>query len=154
MARLSKHGELGQIEKLDHKLAYCSDGQVLRNNGDGWKVWRKLKPGIDPVSHFHQAQTKYAEKLANNPAFRHWRELFHAAFPFRLRFMALQAISLMPDDSDGVCSEINDFACLNGGVELINFQEAADLCSAYRLAMREANEAKAQTLIRPEMTPA
>lgn len=144
MARLSKHGELGQIEKLDHKLAFCADGQILRNQGDGWKMWMKLKPGIDPVEHYNRKVAMYKDKLANNPAFAHWRELMHATIPFSLRFITRQAISLMPGDSDGVCSEVNDFACLNGGVEIISFEEAAQLCSAYRLACEEAKQAKEQ----------
>lgn len=36
MATLSKHGEIGQIEYLSYRAAYCQDGQILRNQGDGW----------------------------------------------------------------------------------------------------------------------
>ena len=138
MATLYKHGELGQIEKLDHKLAFCADGQILRNDGDGWKCWKKLKAGIDAREHFERMKLKYSEKLSSLPCFAAWRELMHELVPFKLRNLTLRTISMMPGDPDGVCSELGDFGYLTGDDTGLSLDDCCRLCSAYRVAMLES----------------
>lgn len=142
MATLYKHGELGQIERVAYKVAYCADGQVLRNDGDGWKTWRKIKAGIDPKAAFEKAQAAYAEKLATKPLFAEWRKLFHATFAPRIRCVALQAISLMPQDPDGVWSELNDYCSFNG--DSFSIEEICDVCKAYQAAELESKSTTPQ----------
>lgn len=151
MATLYKHGELGQIERLDCKLAYCADGKILRNDGDGWKCWRKLKAGIDPRAHFEEAKKKYAEKLRDGPAFSAWRDLLHSLVSFRCRNLVVRTIGLMPQDPDGVWAELSDYGFMFGEGEILSIDEACALCAAYRAAMAEARS-KAQP--EPETTMA
>lgn len=150
MATLSKHGELGQIERLTYKLAYCSDGQVLRNNGEGWKIWKKCKPGIDPVQHFAQAQANYANKLATQPAFAEWRRVLHSNVAFRNRFLVLEAIKMLGNDVDGLWSELNDMANIS-----LSLEDCQELVAAYDAACREADDiAKAKAAPQLESVPA
>jgi len=136
MATLYKHGEIGQIERVAYKVAYCRDGQVLRNDGDGWKTWKKVKPGIDPIQAFENCKARYAEKLATKPAFAAWRELFHELVPFKCRNLMLTAISLMPQDPDGVWSEVNDYIGFSG--ESFSIEDICQLCRTYEAAELES----------------
>ena len=138
MATLYKHGELGQVERLDCKLAYCADGKILRNDGDGWKCYRKLKSGRDPALHFQEAKAHYAEKIRDNPCFAAWRDLLHSLVSFRCRNLVVRTIGLMPDDPDGVWSELSDYGYLFGEGDLLSIDDACALCAAYRAAMLEA----------------
>lgn len=133
MATLYKHGELGQIERVAYKVAYCLDGKILRNQGDGWKLWKALKPGIDAREHFEKAKANYAAKLAEKPAFAEWRKLFHDTFSFTNRYMALTVISSMPQDPDGVWSELNDYCRISCGID-----EVVEVCRAYQAAELES----------------
>ena len=142
MATLYKHGELGQIERVAYKVAYCADGQVLRNDGDGWKTWKKLKPGIDPRAHWEKVKASYAEKLATKPCFAEWRRLFHQTFSPKQRGIALTCIDSMPQDPDGVWSELNDYAPFGG--DSFSIEEICELCRAYQAAERES---------KPELAP-
>lgn len=135
MATLYKHGEIGQIERVAYKLAYCEDGKILRNDGDGWKQWRKLKPGLDPKAIFEERKAKYAQKLADNPAFAAWRSLFHSLVSFKHRNIVLSTISMMPGDPDGCWSTFDDYSFY--GVEL-SLDEWVQLCRAYEAAQAEA----------------
>ena len=55
MATLSKHGvELGRIKYTTKIDAYFADGKVLRNQGFGWKIKYKVKPGNDPKDVFEK----------------------------------------------------------------------------------------------------
>lgn len=136
MATLYKHGELGQIERVAHKVAYCLDGKILRNQGDGWKLWKTLKPGVDAREHFEKATANYAAKLADKPCFAEWRKLFHETFSFSNRYMALTVISSMPQDPDGVWSELNDCGGITCGID-----EVVAVCRAYQAAELESKPA-------------
>lgn len=136
MATLYKHGEIGQIERVAYKVAYCADGQVLRNDGDGWKTWKRVKPGVDPKQLFETVKAKYAEKLRTKPAFAHWREVFHRTFSPRQRSIALTSIDSMPQDPDSVWSELNDYAPFGG--DSFSIEEIVECCRAYQAAELES----------------
>ena len=47
MARLKCHGqELGRVTYLSTIVTVMSDGTLLSNDGHGWKLYRKCKPGV------------------------------------------------------------------------------------------------------------
>ena len=142
MATLYKHGEIGQIERVAYKVAYCADGKILRNDGDGWKQWRKCKPGIDPRARFEEAKANYSQKLATKPAFAAWRSLFHELVPFKQRNLVLTAIGLMPQDPDGVWSEVNDYCGFSGSEYSI--EDICQLCRAYQAAEQESTPTPAE----------
>jgi hypothetical protein len=141
MACLSKNGEIGQIERIKDKIAYCENGHVLRNTGDGWKQWRKLKPGIDPREAYQNRLTAYNEKLRLNPAFSSWRDCIQSLVSFRNRFLVCEAIAMMPGDPDGVYSELSDRDYLLPSQSCaLTIDDCVKLCEAYRAAMSEAKE--------------
>ncbi len=141
MATLYKHGEIGQIERLCSKYAYCLDGKILRNSGSGWKIYAKVKEGIDPRAHFETAKANYARKLAENPAFAHLREILHETVSFGNRHVVKETISLMSDDADGVWSTFADNAWR--GVEL-DLDDCVALCDAFRAMEAEFKAKKAE----------
>lgn len=151
MATLYKHGELGQIERVSYKLAYCADGKILRNQGDGWKLYRTVKPGIDPREHFEKCKANYEQKLRECPAFAAWRSLFHRTFSFSRRYLALSVISSMPQDPDGVWSELNDYAFGSSNGEY-GIDEIVQVCRAYQAA--EAESKAKQPAPTPATVPA
>jgi hypothetical protein len=60
MARLKSHGtELGRLEYSDCRVAVMSDGSVLRNQGAGWKRWKRLKAGVDPIAYAAKVRASY-----------------------------------------------------------------------------------------------
>lgn len=148
MAVLSKHGEIGQIEKLAHKVAYCSDGQILRNQGDGWKVWKKLKPGFVPAESFERSKANYAQKLHERPAFAAWRSTLHDLVSFSQRYMVVTVISAMPQDPDGVWSECNDILQID-----LSIDDCVQLCRAYDSAEEEAKAMAPMTTAAPQIVP-
>lgn len=134
MATIYKHGELGQIERLTHKVCYCADGKILKNYGAGWKVWGKLKPGIDPLAHFEKCKANYAEKLQKMPAFANWRKKLHNAFSFKNRRLAVESIKMLGDDWDGAWASLDDY-----GIR-VDFESFMSVCAAYKLACDEAKK--------------
>lgn len=139
MATISKHGEIGQIEYLAYRACYCEDGQILRNQGDGWKVWKKLKPEFmsDPKGAFERASHRQSDKLRERPAFRAWRDTLHELVAFRHRWFVVETIRMMPSDPDGVWSTFDDHKFM--GVEL-DLDDCVKLCRAYESACAEAKE--------------
>lgn len=130
MATLYKHGEIGQIERLTFKVAYCADGNILRNDGYGWKIWRKIKEGIDPVELFHKKQKEYQEKLISLPCFAAWRKAIHA-FPLKHRAIIVEGVRMLGNDLDGLTSELQDY-----GIQ-IDYDETKELNDAYEAALEE-----------------
>lgn len=78
-----------------------------------------------------------ADKEAKLPMYARYKTLLYKYVPKTHRTLVNTAISLMPNDPDGVWSEINDHGDYRYSIDL---DEAIDLCRAYELALREANE--------------
>ncbi len=141
MATLNKHGiELARIEKVNYSLAYMSDGQVMKNDGSGWKLWRKVKAGMDVAEVARNAEAKYAEKLRNNPTYATWRKLVHDTVPRQYRYALTTAVSMMPDDPDGVWSEMDLYGCP------IDLDDAVRLCMYYGASINEVRSNAAVSL--------
>lgn len=141
MAKLSAHGrEIGRIHRVDHTVAYFSDRTVLINRGFGWKIQCKVKAELDPVEVFNRKNETYNTKLAENPAFKRWRDLIvkEPLYPQRLRLVT--ALELLHDDLDGLYSELDDSQDTRGRWSVEDLKEISD---AYTDAMREAEEKKA-----------
>lgn len=131
MAKLSAHGrELGRIERLRYRVAYMSDGKILRNTGAGWKLWKKCNPGVDPADHWAEAKARHEARLQARPCLAYYMELLHD-FPLDRRGIIDEAVGLLANDLDGLWSELND-----AGVEL-DLGDAGALCEAYSAAMQE-----------------
>lgn len=141
MATLSKHGaQLAVIERLTSKVAYMSDGKILRNQGDGWKCYRRLKPGVDASEHAKQAQTNYSKLLAERPALAAYRAALHSTVSNGQRFLVNECLNMLANDPDGVWSELNDMAHI-----AIDIDECVELCRLHEAASRETKAHRAST---------
>ena len=144
MAKLSAHGaEIGRAVYLTSTKAYMSDGAVLKNYGDGWKLSGKLKPGVTPEHAVARAVAGIAEWEQARPAGRAYKKALHAIAGQSKRYRLHLAISLMPDDCDGVWSECCDGYCDNVHASV---DEIAELCALYRAAQTEGKNIAATTV--------
>lgn len=144
MAKLAAHGsEVGRITYLTSVKAYFSDGKVLRNQGFGWKMAGKLKEGISPLQAFENAKLRQSEDLANRPYFAAYRRELHSMAGIGKRWKLHQAVSMMPDDADGVWS-----TCCDGYGDNIHadIDEVTELCKLYLAAQRESSDFKVETV--------
>lgn len=109
MAKLSSNGqEIGRIETLTGVLSYRTNGQILKNSGGGWKRFKHVKSGVDPVAHFHKRVEDMKKLLVENPAYATYRRLLHENFPVSKRTEADLVLGLLGDDYDGAWSEFED----------------------------------------------
>ena len=140
MAKLSAHGtEIGRITLTAKVKAYMSDGAVLTNYGDGWKLTGKIKSGITPEQAYQNAVRRSAEFLAANPKIEAYRHALHAICRGAKRSKLHMAITMMPTDPDGVWSECCDGYCDNVEADI---DEIAQLCALY-LAIPQAQTTEA-----------
>lgn len=106
MARLSAHGtELDRREYGNCRVAVMSDGQIMRNTGAGWKLWKRLKPGVNPQEY---AERKRREYLARPAEFHNLIAALIQATSLEHRAHLATLVDLMSTDGDGVYSEFND----------------------------------------------
>ena len=137
MAKLSAHGaELGTIYSLTSARRYMSDGVILENKGFGWKLGPKLKAGIDIRDAYGRAVERARVYELERPAYAALKKALFAACGLCKRWKLYAAISLMPDDADGVWSEVSDGYGDNLDLDV---DEIAGLCAAYRLAKAEGD---------------
>ena len=126
MATLSKHGAFIKVSNLRFDIAYCEDGKILRNYGNGWKLHAKLKPGVN--------WKEYAQRQADNikalpGEYQRFRSmLFRMGKPLKARTIIIAALELLSDDIDGLYSELGDMGLHYGFDEL---QALADAFKAW-----------------------
>ncbi len=139
MAKLCAHGhELARRETPTSRIAVMSDGNILRNYGYGWKMWKKCKPGVNPA--------EYAEKFkARTEALpaevKHYVEHLMQCTDLEHRARLHVTIEMMPTDSDGVWAMMDDSSYQ------IDFDDVQRACELYILAERRVKrdaERKAQ----------
>jgi hypothetical protein len=138
MAKLSAHGvEIGTVSYLTKSNRYMSDGHVLQNAGFGWKLHKKLKPGVDPVTAYQNAQNRLYGRLMEHPAAAAYRAALHDVAGLNKRWRLNQTISMMPDDPDGVWST----ACDGWDGVSASLEDIVELCRLYRAALGAASRA-------------
>ena len=105
MATLSKHGhEVARFDYLRFILSFRSDGSILKNEGDGWKLAR-LKEG----STFEQCLSGCRERESKRPrAFLDYRSAVVSEFPLSQRLIYLELSDLLDGDIDGLWSSLED----------------------------------------------
>lgn len=139
MARLKAHGiELDRREYATQRVAVMSDGNIMRDFGTGWKLWKRLKVGVDPKEYAAKCRASYNAL----PEFFHdyVKTLKDATgLPFRSRLHEL--VKVMPSDPDGVYSEFNDHTY---GGDTVDLDDCVKLCRLYQAAslipMEETNQ--------------
>lgn len=135
MAKIKAHGAIvGTVELTISADRYMSDGTILRNRGQGWKLAGKVKPEFTPQEAFARRSRRVADILAARPALAAYRKALHDLCGLCKRWKVDMAISMMPDDCDGVWSEVADGYGDNVSADV---DEIADLCRLYLAAQRE-----------------
>lgn len=105
MATLSKQGtEIERVNALRFSLSLRSNGSVLRNRGDGWKLV-KLKQGVSVESYWAKVKD-IQSKLS--PEFLAYRHAVQSEFSLANREKYLLLVSMLGDDTDGICSSLQD----------------------------------------------
>jgi hypothetical protein len=146
MATLSKHGsEILRLEYCHATVSYRADGKVLRNTGDGWKTYKRVKPGVDIHDHCYRVAQNRAKKDEACPTFAKFRKIL-TRYGIRTRNLIYITLELMPTDPDGVWSTCDDHGIrvdLDDLVELsrlfdVAVKEAADYNSRVREQQRAA----------------
>jgi hypothetical protein len=132
MAVLSKHGtELLRVDLLWHKLSYRSDGNVLRNNGSGWKMFKKMKG--DSRETFaaiaERAKRISQEEDEKNPFYQQFRGLLYSLVPFVNRYTVVSGLKAFSHDPDGLYIELNE--CYSEFK--LSASDCISLCQSYNL---------------------
>lgn len=105
MATLSKRGnEVARFNYLRFSLSFRSDGTILKNEGDGWKLAR-LKDGIEFNAFLADC---YAREEKRTRAFKDYRAAVISEFPLSIREVFLTLEDLMDGDIDGLWSSLED----------------------------------------------
>ena len=136
MAKLSARGRkcVGEIVGGTWTKRYMSDGVVLKNSGHGWNVHARVKAGHTPEGAFEVAKAKQEAFLSVRPAATAYRSALIRATGLSKRWKLHAAISLMPDDADGVWSEVSDGYGDNCHLDV---EEILELCNKYKAALAE-----------------
>ena len=143
MAKLSAHGsELGRLAFTTYSLAYMSDGKILKNGGNGWKLYKKCAPGVTPERAFASAQARRAEFADAHPCLMAYRKELHSIAGMGKAWKLHTAIELLGNDVDGIWSE----ACDGYGDNVhADVEEIAGLVRLYNAAQDESAELRDPT---------
>lgn len=107
MACISKHGkELDRREYCDCRVTVMSDGNVIRNVGQGWKLWKKVKAGVDVAEYARSIRAKYD---ARPEQFHSYIETLIDACDLEHRGRLHMLADSMPEDPDGCWAMFDDF---------------------------------------------
>jgi hypothetical protein len=138
MAKLSAHGtEIGRLVFTAYSKAYMSDGKILKNYGDGWKLSAKLKLGVNPEDYFKKCQVRLIEWAIANPEAAAYKKALHNLTSQSNRSKLAISVQLMPDDADGIWSDCCDGWAGNIHADL---DEIAELCQLYLAIPRKETE--------------
>lgn len=133
MAKLSAHGqEIGRVKFMGYVKAYMSDGAILKNYGDGWKLTGKVKSTLTPQQAFENQIKLQEENDSLNPGRKQYRDMLFSLGGIGKAGKLHMAVSLMYDDPDGVWSEVCDGYGDNVHADI---DEICELCDLYRTAL-------------------
>jgi hypothetical protein len=125
--------ELARRETPVSHIALMSDGHLLRNDGSGWKKWKRVKPGVD-IQGF--AERFRAATEAAPEASRRYLEALMAATKLEHRGQLHSAIRLMGADAFRVHAEVNEF------VHIADYAAIEEACRCYRQTAETAAAAE------------
>ena len=132
MAKLKAHGtELARFEYANGTIVCMSDGHTLRNRGDGWKLFRKVKPGVDPVYAAEIRRNSFNKRRDACPIWARYVDLLAQTVSRSDRWKLNAAIEIMATDADGVWATLHD-----EGIHL-DVSEVVELCELYETGSAE-----------------
>ena len=141
MAKVNSHGQiLGRIEQITKTFQYNTDGTVLINYGTGtWKLYGKVKSNLTPQEAYKIMSEKHSKNENENPFYsKYLSKLIEYCGLKRGRIH--EVIKSMPNDIDGVWSEITDY--MNYDMPKLSIEEVNELCMLYNLMIEERKEKK------------
>lgn len=143
MAILAKHGsEVYRYNGIAYRLSFRSDGEILRNSGSGWKLWKRVKAGVNPAEYANRQRERHAAMDERQPLFCAFRSLMEELVPFGARYWVLEALKLLPGDPDGLCVELAESTLqYSDDNPDLSIDDCVKLCQAYQLAEEEAQRA-------------
>lgn len=134
MAKVSAHGKIiGTVDLTTYAKRYMSDGKILKNQGFGWKIGGTLKPGISPEQAYANQLQHQKDWRAANPDAAAYRDALHALCGINKRWKLHTAIQMMPEDPDGVWSDVCDGYGDNVHADI---DDIVQICRLYCIAAR------------------
>jgi hypothetical protein len=138
VAKLSAHGkELFREVGLTSSKAWMEDGTTLKNYGQGWKIFGKVKAGVSPQQAADNARERAATLSQRRPAFAAYKKLLHELVCVPDRFTVVAALEVMASDPDGVWSTLDDEHSTRGSYSI---DDVVELCNAYEAAFEEQKQ--------------
>jgi len=135
MANLKNHGSLiGKIEYLTYTTAYMSDRHILKNYGQGWKLYRKVKAELNPRDIYLKNLAKVTERESLYPLSKEYKHKL-IKYSGLQRSIVHAAIESMSDDPDGIYSAFDYDYKIN-----LTIEECTELCKLYQLAIAQEKE--------------
>lgn len=105
MATLKKHGnEVARFDYLRFSLSFRSDGTILKNDGEGWKL-AKLKDNWTFDSFLADCEDREDKR---SKAYKEYRCAVISEFPLSVREIYLTLEDLLAGDIDGLWSSLED----------------------------------------------
>jgi hypothetical protein len=137
MAKLSAHGTIvGTVERTLSLKRYMSDRSILVNRGAGWKLAGRVKAGVSPADAFEAERNRIERFFHERPEADAFRKALHKLAPLPKRGEVYVAISMMPDDPDGVWSTL----CDRPVVIDRDLDDIEKLCRLFNAAQRAKTE--------------
>jgi len=109
---------------------------VLRNQGVGWKAWKRVKAGVDPMAYAAKVSASYDARPA---AFHAYIRALVAACDLAHRGQLHALVALMPEDPDAVLAFMDDpryeirledvARCCRAGLALAEARRALELAA-------------------------
>jgi hypothetical protein len=105
MATLSKQGsETVRVELLRKTYSFRDNGNVLKNEGEGWKLVR-FKEGCNAETLLRSIRDRESRLT---PEFLVYRRAVQSEFPLSIRWKFLHLSNLLDTDVDGIWAHLDD----------------------------------------------
>ena len=136
MTRLKDHGKHVKLKQCLKQYAFCEDGTIFKDTGEGFKKYGKLKEGLNYIDIKNKWEKKYLNKLVKLPSTKAFYDaLDEYFFSIQDKNNMLSLISLMPDDADGVWSTLDDYSYCSEFDLMID--DVVNLCQLYKDHQKE-----------------
>ena len=130
MAKKSSHGyEIGKIEMINEIRYYMSDNQILRNYGNGIKLYKKIKPELNMQDIYNKHLKGLRDYDNNHPCMVEYNNLLFK-YGLNKRVFLHNMVKQLWDDPDGLCSELSEVYDSRLQFNFTNY-DCIELCNAY-----------------------
>lgn len=117
--------ELLRLEYADHDTIYMENGTIYRSTGHGWEYHNRFKEGVSIPEAVSRVKARYE---ARPTEFHQLVDRLTRTIGIRGRWKLYAAITLMPDDADGVWATVTD----EEGCGSLDIEDVVACCDLYR----------------------